>query len=306
MKKVIVWTIVVFLTVFITAVVGGSFFMLDYSLAPDPNRMDTDSSYQQLFKKYPECVTWVDSLQRNDALRDTFMTMPSGERHHAYYVHHGGNKTALIIHGWRNNAVKFFYLACMYERELGYNVVMPDLHAHGQSEGKAVQMGWLDRLDVMQWLQAFNTDTMVVHGVSMGAATTMMLSGEKIPVEVKDIRFVEDCGYTSVWDEFSGQLKEQFDLPEFPLLYTSSLLCRLINGWSFGEASPLNQVKKCRYPMFFIHGDSDTFVPTEMVYQLYEAKPSNKEIWIAKGAEHALSYFTHREEYVSRIKQFIE
>ena len=184
MKKVIVWTIVVFLTVFITAVVGGSFFMLDYSLAPDPNRMDTDSSYQQLFKKYPECVTWVDSLQRNDALRDTFMTMPSGERHHAYYVHHGGNKTALIIHGWRNNAVKFFYLACMYERELGYNVVMPDLHAHGLSEGKAVQMGWLDRLDVMQWLQAFKTDTMVVHGVSMGAATTMMLSGEKIPVEV--------------------------------------------------------------------------------------------------------------------------
>lgn len=306
MKKVIVWTIVVFLTVFITAVVGGSFFMLDYSLAPDPNRMDTDSSYQQLFKKYPECVTWVDSLQRNDALRDTFMTMPSGERHHAYYVYHGGNKTALIIHGWRNNAVKFFYLACMYERELGYNVVMPDLHAHGLSEGKAVQMGWLDRLDVMQWLQAFKTDTMVVHGVSMGAATTMMLSGEKIPVEVKDIHFVEDCGYTSVWDEFSGQLKEQFDLPEFPLLYTSSLLCRLINGWSFGEASPLNQVKKCRYPMFFIHGDSDTFVPTEMVYQLYDAKPSNKEIWIAKGAEHALSYFTHREEYVSRIKQFIE
>ena len=79
-----------------------------------------------------------------------------------------------------------------------------------------------------------------------------------------------------MWDEFSGQLKEQFDLPEFPLLYTSSLLCRLINGWSFGEASPLNQVKKCRYPMFFIHGDSDTFVPTEMVYQLYEALQTKK------------------------------
>jgi len=306
MKKVIIWVTVITLTVFITAVIGGSYYMLDYSLAPDPNRTDTDSCYRQLFSKYPDCKAWVDSLQSIGALRDTFMTMPSGERHHAYYVHRGGNKTALVIHGWRDSAVKFFYLAKMYEHEFGYNVVMPDLHGHGLSEGCAAQMGWLDRYDVMQWMQTFKTDTMVVHGVSMGAATTMSLSGEEMPAEIKNIRFVEDCGYTSVWDEFSGQLKEQFGLSEFPLMYSTSLLCRLFNGWSFGEASPLSQVRKCRYPMFFIHGDSDTFVPTEMVYRLYDAKASDKELWICEGAEHALSFFTHKEEYINRVRQFIE
>ena len=80
---------------------------------------------------------------------------------------------------------------------------MPDLHACGKSEGEAIGMGWNDRLDVMRWLQTFQTDTMVVHGVSMGAATTMMLSSMQKPHGVKDIRFIEDCGYTSVWDEFS-------------------------------------------------------------------------------------------------------
>ena len=83
-------------------------------------------------------------------------------------------------------------------------------------------MGWLDRKDVTQWMEVANriygdSTSMVVHGISMGAATTMMVSGEPQPDYVKC--FVEDCGYTSVWDQFSKELKEQFGLPQFPLMY---------------------------------------------------------------------------------------
>ena len=278
MKKVI-WTLAVVVIVFVIALIGGSFYMLDYSLAPDPNRLDTDSCYRQQ----------VDSLRSIDALRDTFLTMPTGERHHAFYVNRGSTRTALVIHGWRDCAIKFFWLARIYEHELGYNVVIPDLHGCGESEGDAIQMGRKDRLDALHWLKTFQTDTMVVHGVSMGAATTMMLSGEKMPDGIKDLRFVEDCGYTSVWDEFAGQLEEQFGLPPFPLMHATSLLCQLCYGWNFSEASALEQVRKCQYPMLFIHGSIDTFVPTAMVYPLYEAKPGTKALWIADGAEHALS-----------------
>lgn len=305
MKKKILWTLAAVAGAFVIVLVGASFYMLDYSLAPDPNRMDTDSCYTQLFEEYPESRPWVDSLKNIGALRDTFMTMPSGERHHAFFVGRGSSRTALIIHGWRDCSIKFFWLARLYEHELGYNVVLPELHGCGQSEGESIQMGWKDRLDAMQWMKTFLTDTMVVHGVSMGAATTMMLSGEQMPAGIKDLRFVEDCGYTCVWDEFSGQLKEQFGLPPFPLMYATSLLCRLRYGWSFGQASALDQVSKCRYPMLFIHGDADTFVPWQMVYPLYEAKRGPKTLWIAEGAEHALSYREHREEYISRIRKFM-
>lgn len=54
---------------------------------------------------------------------------------------------------------------------------------------------------------------MAVHGISMGGATTMMVSGEEQQPFVKC--FVEDCGYTSVWDEFSHELKSSFFLPPF-------------------------------------------------------------------------------------------
>ena len=293
MKK-IIWIIVIVCAVFVMALVGGSFYMLDYSLAPDPNRMDTDSCYQQQFEAYPESKEWVDSLRSIGALRDTFLTMPSGERHHAFFVDRSSTRTAVVVHGWRDCAIKFFWLARIYEHELGYNVVMPELHGCGESGGEAIQMGWKDRLDVMQWMKTFLADTMVVHGVSMGAATTMMLSGEQMPEGINDLRFVD-----------AGQLKEQFGLPEFPLMHSTSLLCKLRYGWSFAEASALKQVAKCHYPMLFIHGDADIFVPSQMVYPLYEAKPEPKSIWIASGAEHAKSYKEHKAEYISRIREFV-
>ena len=102
----------------------------------------------------------------------------------------------------------------------------------------------------------------------MGAATAMMISGEEsLPSQVKCI--IEDCGYTSVHDEFKYQIKELFHLPSFPILNIGSLECRLFAGFSFEEASALEQVKKTKLPILFIHGDSDTYNPTEMVYELY-------------------------------------
>ena len=306
MKKSLL-SIVTVVVLLLVITIGTSFYMLSYALSPDGGKADVDSCYNQLFERYPDTKPWVDSLNRVGALRDTFVVMPTGERHHALYVHHGSQKTALIIHGWRDSAVKYLFLARLYEHVLGgYNVVLPDLHAHGLSEGDMIQMGWLDRKDVLHWLTIFQTDTMVVHGVSMGGATTMMLSAEEMPKGIKDLRFVDDCGYTSAWDEFASELKNQFGLPPFPLMYTTSLLCKMRYGWSFSEASAIDAVRQSPYPMLFIHGDEDTFVPTEMVYRLYQAKPSNKKLWIAPGAEHASSYLTHPDEYTRQLSDFLK
>ena len=127
MKKVIGWCIAVVLVSLLLITVGSSSYMLNYSLAPRPERADTAHFYQEQFANYPETRPWVDSLRRIDALRDTFVTMPTGERHHALYVRTGSNKTALIIHGWRDCSISFLYLARLYEHLLGSNVGMQTL-----------------------------------------------------------------------------------------------------------------------------------------------------------------------------------
>lgn len=307
MKKLIIILIAI-LGVFAIATIGGSFYMLYYSLAPDSARRDTAACFRELRRLHPEVSPWLDSLKTGHHLRDTIVTMPTGEHHHAYYALNGNSHTAaIVIHGWRDCAIDFFNIARLYHQQQGFHVLMPDLHAHGLSDGDAVGMGWHERLDILHWMEIahrqWGADTIVVHGVSMGAATAMNVAGETMPSWLKSIRFIEDCGYTSAWDEFSYELRQEFGLPEFPLLYTTSLLCKLKYGWSFGEASPLNQIKHSPHPMLFIHGDSDDFVPTYMVYQLYREKPQPKRLWITKGAKHALSYSDYPEEYARQIKK---
>ena len=295
-------------------VLGSSVYMISYSLVPSNNRgRDYTKAYARLFTHFPDIKPWVDSLQSAGAIRDTFIMGQDGDRHHALLIaaSHRSNRTAVVVHGYTDCAVDFLNIARIYNHDMGFNVLLPDLHACGKSDGKAQQMGWLDRLDVLQWINIADSlwrdsarqSEIVVHGVSMGAAATMCVAGDTTIPAVKC--FVEDCGYTSVWDEFAAQMKEQFGLPEFPLMYVTSALCKIKFGWSFGEASPLEQVRKCRKPMLFIHGGKDSYVPTRMVYPLYDAKPAPKELIVFRNTKHARSYSDYPLEYKRIVKRFV-
>lgn len=317
MKKTIKYSILG-LAALCTVLLCGGYYMLGYSLKPDDlvsRSRNIAASYDFMYERYPELHPWVDSLMTAGALKDFYIENDRGETLHALYVAaaHPTLKTAVIVHGYTDNAVRMLMIGYLYSKEMGFNILLPDLYGHGMSEGNHVQMGWKDRLDVLLWTDEANhlfggNTQMVVHGISMGAATTMCVSGEVqhgMHQQPFVKCFVEDCGYTSAWDEFKGELKNQFSLPAFPLLNVASALCKMEYGWSFQEASPLEQVKKCTLPMLFIHGDADTFVPTWMVHPLYEAKPQPKELWIVPGAEHAVAYKENPEAYTRKVSDFV-
>ena len=58
--------------------------------------------------------------------------------------------------------------------------------------------------------------------------------------------------------------------------------------------------------MLFIHGDCDDFVPSWMVFPLYESKPGKKQLWITNGSGHAMSYSDYPDEYVQRLQDFLQ
>ena len=290
---------------------GVCFYLIDYTLLPANEYKDQHRAMASMCDKYPHITPWLDSLQQHQALKDTFSTAPDGIRLHAYYAQASRPKreTAVIIHGYTDCALRMIHIGYLYNHSLDFNILLPDLRHSGLSEGDAIQMGWLDRKDIMQWIDVApslfgDSIQTVVHGISMGAATTMMVSGEQLPQYVKC--FVEDCGYTSAWDQFAKELNGRFGLPIFPILYISNWLCDLKYGWDFKEASSVKQVAKCKLPMLFIHGDSDDFVPTDMIHEVFAAKPQPKEMWIPPHSAHAQSYSNHPEEYTRRVKEFVE
>lgn len=311
MKKkglIITFVVVGFILAFFITI---PFVMLNMSIGIDNPGKGPIHIPNGISNHYPQARKWADSLWNAEILKDTFIYNEKGLRMHAFYATAPSltSKTAVIVHGYTDNATGMLRLGHMYHHHLGYNILLPDLHYSGLSEGDAFQMGWFDRKDVLQWMDTANSifgknTQMVVHGISMGAATTMMVSGESQPEYVKC--FIEDCGYTSVWDEFSHVFKRDYGLSAFPILHLSSMLCKWKYDWSFQEASSIEQVKKSLLPMFFIHGDKDDYVPTWMVYELYNAKPQPKELWIVPNAGHDDSYRLYREEYTEKVKQFTD
>jgi fermentation-respiration switch protein FrsA (DUF1100 family) len=218
-----------------------------------------------------------------------------------------GHRVAILLHGysahWRTMAV----YARMYHTR-GYGVLLPDARGHGESEGSYVGFGWPDRIDVLAWIRATiahdGEARLVLHGVSMGAATVMMTGGETLPPQVKAI--VEDCGYTSAWDELRWVLKHIFHLPAFPFLYATGLLTRIRAGYGFREASALRQAAKSCTPTLFIHGEADSCVPFEMVQRLYEACGAEKELYDVPDAGHGMAYAMAKEAYEEKVAKFVE
>lgn len=138
----------------------------------------------------------------------------------------------------------------------------------------------------------------------MGAATVLMTSGEELPPQVKAI--VADSPYTSVNDLFSYQLQRMFHLPSFPIIPTLSLVTKAKAGYSVYEASALDQVEHTSIPILYLHGESDTFVPTKLAEELYEHTNSETEIATFPHANHGEGYVIAKDEYLVTLHAFLE
>lgn len=214
--------------------------------------------------------------------------------------HHGYTST-----GWDScSSIAAFFL-----RE-GYDCLVVDNRAHGKSEGDYVGFGILDRFDSLSWMEYINSrfdskKKIVLYGVSMGAATVVMASGfKKLPCNVKAI--ISDCAFTSPYEVFAHILKRDYHMPEFPVMNFNDVLCKKTAGYGFNDYSTLKAVKTTNVPILFIHGENDTFVPTEMSHRNYEACNSPKDLLIVENASHAAAYYENVPLYEAKVKEFLK
>lgn len=293
--------IIVFLII-LAVIVGISFKLYDYALNPKSSKegiFNPNNSNNQR-----EEDIWIYNYDKKEYV---YINSFDNLKLHGYKIKNNSSKWAITVHGYTNNAEYMSPYAYKYYT-LGYNLLMPDLRGHGKSEGNYIGMGWHDRLDILKWIEFILKEDkeaeILLHGVSMGAATVMMVSGEDLPPNVKVI--IEDCGYTSAWSQFAYQLKSLFKLHSFPMLEVASLICKIKSGFFISKVSPIKQIKKSITPTLFIHGDNDDFVPFFMLDELYNAFSGEKEKLVIHGAAHAKASYVNPQLYWTTIETFLK
>lgn len=217
-------------------------------------------------------------------------------------------KLAICVHGYTSDGLKDYSTLALFYLNNGYNLLIVDDRAHGQSEGKYIGFGCLDRHDVKLWIYTMigkmgNDCKILLHGDSMGGATVLMAAGLKLPPQVKAV--VSDCAFTSAKEVFAHVLKTQYHLPPTLILTIANQMVKKKAGYGLDECNARREVAKASVPILFIHGGADDFVPCYMVHELYDACQSDKKLVIVEGAGHVESCYRNPELYEAAIEEFI-
>lgn len=225
------------------------------------------------------------------------------------------HRWAVCMHGYSDTHESMGAIARHYH-EQGWNVLMPDQRGYGKSEGDYIGWGYDERLDLLGWVNYItrrdHQAEIVLHGVSMGAATVLMATGGVLPRQVKAA--ISDCSYTSIEEEMrhvlQSEARRRFSRPlPAPAGVLFSTLRKAVlrrAGFDLKNAAPIRAVPLSKTPTLFIHGSKDDFVPAPMMNRLYQAARCPKSFLWVPEAGHAESVGTNPELYWTAVRTFLQ
>ncbi len=199
----------------------------------------------------------------------------------------------------------------------GYNVLVPEHQGgkKGLSEGFWVGFGSQESVDSVQWLNWVLKEKdpdakFILEGVSMGAATVLLMTAQPNCPNDHICFIVEDCGYTSIRDEVDWIVKKYApDVPDSVRPKVVDLVAKFykqLTGFDPDATDAKAAAAKSDIPLLIMHGTRDVFVPTYMGTEIYEASASkDKQIVYYDNVSHAMAQFRYPTEYFNYIDQYI-
>ena len=258
------------------------------------------------YAPYEDKLVGCIKRMRGEKFDELCITSHDGKKLYADYYDRGYDKTAIMVHGYRSNALNNFSYIGGKLLDRGYNLLFIYHRAHGKSEGKFIAMGQREYKDLLQWVELIaakeSVKKIIIYGTSMGAATVGYASDKIKSDKVKMLAL--DCGFTSYYDQLSYLIKSGH-----AHVLLAGIFPFFFWGWLTGvrlTRSVTGCIKKSTYPMCFIHGESDTSVPIEHTLKNFEACPNDKLLITVPQAGHTTSLLVGGEEKTEEFTSFLD
>lgn len=226
---------------------------------------------------------------------------------HAKYYEYAPNATVeIMFHGYRGSAERDLCGGVKRCFTLGRNVLLVDQRTSCGSDGNVISFGINESKDCLSWIEFaihhFGPDVkLILTGISMGASTVIMASGNPLPENVVGV--LADCGFSSAKDIIKKVIR-QMRLPANLLYPFVKLGAKIFGRFDLEENSPEEAIKNCKVPIILLHGEADDFVPCEMSKRNFDACTSAKQLITVPGAGHGLVFLVDTDRYLKEVCDF--
>lgn len=227
-------------------------------------------------------------------------------------------RTIIFVHGTRTNRADpkagLLSLSVALARH-GFAILAFDMRGMGESPPAPLSLGYFEQRDVLGAVDFLQSGPIPYAnlgrpriiggwGISMGGATLLLAAAQEPAIKA----IVSDCAYADILPILEREIPKQGSLPS---MFTPGALIAsdALYGMNFYDVRPVDVVARIApRPIFFIHGDKDTYVPTPNMSILANAArtapDAHVQTWLVPGANHAQSYILHKQEYVARVVAF--
>ncbi len=271
-------------------------------------RDDIELPDGEIYEPYHEqMVKWTKETRQMPSKEFSIVSFDGLRLYGKFYEFQKDAPIELMFHGYRGTAERDLSGAVQRCFRLKRSAFIVDQRCSGKSDGNVITFGVNEHKDCLKWVEFmvshFGDDVKIIlTGISMGASTVLMASGKELPKNV--IGVLADCGFTSARDiikKVIGQMKLPVEISYFFV----KLGAKIFGHFDLEETSAIEEVKKCKIPIIFIHGEADDYVPCEMSIKNYEACSSRKELVTVPNAGHGLAYLVDTELYFEKVTNFI-
>jgi hypothetical protein len=233
-----------------------------------------------------------------------------GIRLHAQYYDAGSDTTVILLHRFHEDSTGDYLLGSMFG-EMGYNLVLPDARAHGDSEGDYLSYGYMEQYDLNDWITWTKqtlapTGSIILYGEGMGAET--ILFAEASGNLDGSVAFaVLESPFASFQEVENYTLQTFYKLPirifgpafDYKLTHSDA-------GFTADNLELLDDLTGNEtLPAIFLGGTADDYIPFEQTQQLYDAYAGDK-LLISDDVRHSFVDVTKKEEIKDAVSTYVK
>lgn len=283
-----------FALVFVVAVAFGVPYLLSFVVTKAVTRSDE--------RNRPETPLTYSAEFENAA----FVSSDGNNLSGWYLPREEKNITIVMTHGLFRSRYELLERGIEFWRR-GYAVLLYDVRRHGSSTGEFSTIGYNERLDVIAALEFARsrapTHRIVLLGVSMGAAATLMAASE---VGDHADAVIAESSFLS----FRHTITHHVELAGIPNIPFAPMLIHL-TAWRMNfnpdDFDVGKAVSRINIPILFIGGGRDVRMPNETVLEPLFAAAHNplKQKFVIPEAKHGQAYAVSPAEYIAAVETFL-